>query len=128
MPTSPEAELASPPLHAFQKPPGDALCCPVLEQLVLQKLPLNKVCALHVQKFLRRVHPTAVMIKQLSFSRNRHSTIVEHCGPYLEVSGATLGQLTWDIITKKHVLRYTSHAKRYLFYRWDGKPLFFVDN
>jgi hypothetical protein len=39
-----EAELApTPPQLAFQKQPGDALSCPVLEQPILQKLPLERV-------------------------------------------------------------------------------------
>jgi hypothetical protein len=37
----------SPPL-GFQKQPRDALCCPALEQLILQKLPLHKECMQHV--------------------------------------------------------------------------------
>ena len=91
-------------IHSLNMPPLHALCCPALEQLILQKLPLDKVCTQHVQSFLRRVHPTAAMIKQLSFSWNGHSKLVEHIGPYLEVSGATLGTLSWNCFWRRHVV------------------------
>jgi len=117
-----EAELAPHPLCAFQKPPGDALYGPVLEQLILQKLPLHKVCVQHVQEFLaRRVHPTAAMIKQLSFQLYDASRYIP---AHLEVSGATLGHLKWDIIKQRHMLDYRGDNKWYLFYDWDGANRF----
>jgi hypothetical protein len=118
-----EAELAPHPLHAFQKPPGDALCCPALEQLILQKLPLHKVCVQHVQKFLRRVHPTAAMIKQLSF-QFFDGCPEEFLPPRLIISGATIGRMHYSIIKKTWVLYYRSDNKRYLFYNWDGTNTF----
>ena len=117
-------ELAPSPLLAFQKPPGDALCCPVLEQLILQKLPLNKECMQHVQKFLRRVHPTAAMIKQLSFSRNRPSALAELYGGYLEVSGATLGSLRClrlNSCQRRFVLGYSKNTTKYFRYKENGE-------
>ena len=108
-------------IHSLKMPPFHALCCPALEQLILQKLPLDKVCMQHVQSFLRRVHPTAAMMKQLSFSRNPHSTIVEHYGPYLEVSGATLGNHMWNSFWRRHHVYYRHHTIRWFSYKENGE-------
>ena len=108
-----EADLAPPLVHALEKPAVHALCCPALEQLILQKLPLNMVCMQHVQKFLRKVHPTALMIKQLSFSRICDGRIAELVAPHLIVSGTILGNCKWKC--GKRVLHYHEHNKRFFF-------------
>ena len=64
---------------------------------------------------------TAAMIKQLSFQVYDASKYIP---PHLEVSGATIGQLKWDIITQRHVLYYRNDSKWYLFYNWDGTNRF----
>ena len=114
----------APPLHAFEKPPFHALCCPALRQLILQKLPLNEECLQQVQKFLRRVHPTAAMIKQLSFFRNRHSVLAKEYGPYLEVSGATIGKLFWNSFWRRFFLGYSNHTTKYFRYKENGEHVY----
>ena len=104
-------------IHSLNMPPLHALCCPALEQLILQKLPLDKVCTQHVQSFLRRVHPTAAMIKQLSFSRNRHV-------PYLEVSGATLGNFMWHSFLRRYLIYYRRHTTKWFRYKENGEPFY----
>ena len=56
-----------------------------------------------------RVHPTALMIKQLSFSRVSDGRLAELMVPHLLVSGAILGSCKWK--HGKHVLGYNKCNK-----------------
>ena len=66
-----------------------------------------------------RVHPTALMIKQLSFSRVSAGRLAELMVPHLLVSGAILGSCKWK--RGKHVLGYDKCNKIHFFYKENGE-------
>ena len=98
---------------------------PLLGKLILLKLPLPPDAQTEVKKFFRVPTPTALLIKDLKFSRGsalgRMSHFVQKYGDFLSVEGRQLG--LHHIRNGRHLVCYNHGCKAiYLYEKGEPKP------